>query len=129
MLGLMLNNRARFWLTLLAFMPSCAFAHGEEVFLFPVGTLVAVVMVLLIASLRAVRWPIRIGVALLAFGASIPFWFLPGNLFPAALRHTGWGNFIIGFLPSFTAGCLAFYLSLRRGSARSEAQLINQADR
>ena len=125
----MLKSRARFWLTLLAIMPSYAFAHGEEVFLFPIGTLVAVVTLLLIASLRAARWPIRIGVTLFAFAASIPFWFVPGNLFPAALRYTGWGNFIVGFLPSFTAGGLAFVCFVRRGSARSEAQLVNQADR
>jgi hypothetical protein len=125
----MLNDRARFWITLLAFIPSYAFAHGENVFLFPIGTLVAIVIVLLIASLRAVRWPIRVVVTLFAFAASIPFWFIPGNLFPAALSHTGWGYFIVGFLPSFTAGSLAFFLFHQRGSARSEAQLINQADR
>jgi len=128
-LDLMLKNRARVWLTLLAIVPSYAFAHGEEAILFPIGTLASVVTLLLIASLRAARWPTRIGVTLFAFAASMPFWFLPGNLLPAALRHTGWGNFIVGFLPSFMAGSLAFYLFLRRGSARNEAQLINQADR
>jgi hypothetical protein len=125
----MLVNRASIWLTLLAIMPSCAFAHGEEVLLFPIGTLVAVVTLLLIASLRAARWHIRIVATLFAFVASIPFWFVPGNLFPAALRYTGWGDFIVGFLPSFTTGGLALLFFVRSGSARSEAQLINQADR
>ncbi|MBK7210492.1 MAG: hypothetical protein IPH99_09050 [Xanthomonadales bacterium] len=85
----MLKNRARVWLTLLAIVPSYAFAHGEEAILFPIGTLAQVVTLLLIASLRAARWPTRIGVTLFAFAASMPFWFLPGNLLPAALRHTG----------------------------------------
>ncbi len=37
---------------LLAFVPSYAFAHGEQVLLFPLGTLAAIVTMLLIASLR-----------------------------------------------------------------------------
>jgi hypothetical protein len=125
----MLNDRKRFLLALLAFMPSCAFAHGQEALLFPVGTLVAVLIVLLIASLRTVRGAIRIGVCLFAFAASVPLWFLPGNIFPVTLYNTGWGNFIIGFLPSFTTGSVAIFVSLRRPSARSEAQPFNHADR
>ena len=114
---------------LLAFVPSYAFAHGEQVLLFPLGTLVAIITILLIASLRSVRWPIRIGAILLAFSVSIPFWFIPGNLFPAGIQYSGWGHFIVGFLPSFAFGTLALFFLLKRGSSRNGAQLINQADR
>lgn len=125
----MLTNRTRFSLVLLAFVPGYAFAHGEQVLLFPLGTLVAVVGILVISSLRTVRWSVRIVASLFTLATSIPFWLVPGNHFPAALRYTGWGNFIVGFLPSFILGTFALLLLLRRDSARSRAQLFNQADR
>jgi len=117
----MSSNRANVQLALLAFVPNLALAHGENVLLFPVGTLAAVAAILLASFARRARWTVRVFAGAMAFAASIPLWFVPSNFFPSALRYTGWGNFVVGFLPSLIIGGLALWLLRRRGPVHNGA--------
>jgi hypothetical protein len=93
-------------LFLFACFPCAAHARSEEVLLFPIGTLAAII---LSVTWRA-HWPVRITAAVAAFLASVPVWNLPGTYFPEAIYHSGLGNFVVGFLPSFAAAVLVFWL-------------------
>ena len=97
---------ARWSLATLAFVPGVALAHGEGVLLFPLGTLAALAAILLLAFWRSSRPFVAMAAVLAGLAVSIPFWFVPGTFFPAALRYTGWGYFLVGFLPSFATGAL-----------------------
>jgi len=108
------NRRATLPLALLAIVPRLAFAHGEEVLLFPIGTLVAVAAILLVSFARSACWRVRALAGVAAIAASLPFWFVPGNYFPSAMQHTGWGYFVVGLLPSLVAGGLVLWLFRRR---------------
>lgn len=113
--------RTNLTLWLLAFVPSVAMAHGEEVLLFPIGTLLAVAAILLTAFMQAVRWHVRVAACILAFAASIPFWLIPSDYIPEDMQHTGWGNFIMGFLPSLAVGWLVIWLFRGTSTGRSGA--------
>jgi hypothetical protein len=115
------NNRANVQLAFLAFVPNLAFAHGEDVLLFPLGTLVAVAAILLASFARRAQLGVRVFAGAVAIAASIPFWFVPSNVIPPALRYTGWGNFVVGFLPSLAVGCLVLWLFRRRRAVHNGA--------
>lgn len=107
------RNCANWSLALLALVPELALAHGEEVLLFPVGTLASVATIVLIAFACRIRWQVRILAGIMAIAASIPFWLAPGSFYPSIFRHTGWGNFVIGYLPPLIVGSFVLWL-LRR---------------
>ena len=108
------NIRSTVILALLAFIPGQAFAHGEGVLLFPLGTLAALVAVLLVAFMSKLRWLACVLVGISALAASLPFWFVHGP-------STDCGYFLIGLFPSLAAGALAIWLSCRKGAVHNGA--------
>jgi len=84
-----------------------ALAHGEQVILFPVGTVLAVAVLLLLARVWASKWPARLAACTFALAAAIPPWVMPGDELPAQIQRTGWGYFLLGFAPSMLIGAAA----------------------
>lgn len=109
-LDVMRSKSSRLVLSLLVCYPVLALAHGEEVLLFPVGTLLALVVLFVICHLLSSRWPVRLLTISLAFVVSLPFWYLPGDALPNVARYSGWGNFAVGFVPSLLVGALVIWL-------------------
>lgn len=87
--------------------------HGEGVLLFPFGTLIALIAVIALSLRCKIRWFAALCAAALALAASLPFWFIPGNYFPAVMHHADWGYFVTGFVPSIAAGGVAVWLFRR----------------
>ena len=100
-------------LSSLALIPGHAFAHGQEMLLFPIGTLIAVAAVFALAASSKARWPVKLCAVLLALAATLPFWFLSQEDLPAVMAYTGWGNFVFGFVPSIAVGGLVVWLAYR----------------
>ncbi|MBD9470892.1 hypothetical protein [Pseudoxanthomonas sp. PXM01] len=100
----------------LAVIPDAALAHGEEVLLFPFGTLVAVAVIAMVAFALRIHWHVRVLAWLAAVAASFPLWFVPGRLLPAPLRSTDAGIFATGFLPSLIVAAVVVWLFRRRKS-------------
>jgi hypothetical protein len=113
------TTRSLLILLLLALIPGTALAHGEEVLLFPFGTLIAVVAVIVLGVLCKIRWPAVVCAALFSLAASLPFWTIPSSSFPSSIQHTGWGHFVVGFGPSIVAGVLAVWLAAAGKRAKS----------
>ncbi|MCC2639448.1 MAG: hypothetical protein K0Q68_3167 [Moraxellaceae bacterium] len=88
--------------------------------LVPVGHLAAFAAILLVGALLKVRRLGRLLALAIAFGAAVPLWYVPGSVFPEALRYTGWGNFILGFSPVAAAGLLVL-LAYRKASSGAAA--------
>jgi hypothetical protein len=86
--------------SLVAFVPSIALAHGQEVVFMPIGQLFAVVVA------------IRVFSVMCAVGVTLPFWFSSVSWFPGFL-WSATGFFLIGFVPSVVV-VLAIFL-LQRG--------------
>ena len=96
---------------LLVLIPTTAIAHGEEVLLFPLGTIAALLAVCLTPFPRgATRMGRAVGF-LGAIVASIPFW---GMTLPEALRNTDTGIFLVGFVPSILIGFALVWVARRR---------------
>ncbi|KGQ19255.1 hypothetical protein LF41_2901 [Lysobacter dokdonensis DS-58] len=104
-------------LSILAFVPGVAFAHGEDVLLYPAGTSLSLIAVLTLGIVCRIRGLGVMCSLAVAFAASLPPWFLPYDAIPAVMRNTGWGYFLIGFAPSVVAGGLVVFL-FRRTSMR-----------
>jgi hypothetical protein len=79
--------------------PLTAQAHGEEVLLFPLGQLAALVVTSIVAWRASSSWLWRS--LIFASSASLAFalWFVPGDVFPSALGASGIGNFMLGLVP------------------------------
>ena len=99
----------------LALIPGHAFAHGEEVLLFPFGTLIAIGAVIVLGLLCKVRYLAVLGAGLWALAASLALAFIPGNYFPSAMQHADWGYFVSGFVPATAVGALAVWRFRRAG--------------
>lgn len=108
--------RIRLWSIGLAAIPDVALAHGEEVLLFPLGTLVAIAVIAVVALALRIHWHVRVLAGLAAVAASFPLWFVPGRLLPAPLRYTDAGIFATGFLPSLIVAAVVVWLLRRRKS-------------
>jgi hypothetical protein len=105
---------------LLGLAPASALAHGGEVILFPVGTLLAIGTLIVVGRALGLRWPATLAIAALAFTITIPLWVMPGDLLPSSMEHIGWGYFLQGFVPCILAGGLVM-LVFRAWKARVRA--------
>ncbi len=107
-----------------------AYAHGEEVLLFPIGQIVGLVIILLLTKnqLRSISGAVRWAGWLVALVSCIPLWFVPGNFMPDLLRHTGWGNFISGLFPPLFIGGVVCYVVWRMKSTTSASNTAFNPD-
>lgn len=98
---------------LLAFVPTLASAHGEGVLLFPRGTACAVTAILLLAIALKLGRGKQALIVVAAIAASLPFWFVPADAYPVAMRHSDWTYFVTGLVPSLAAGALVGWACVR----------------
>lgn len=96
-------------------MATPAYAHSEEILLFPVGQVAALAVTIVATTtlLRSIPGFVRWSGFLVALATCIPFWFIPGSYFPEYLRHTAWGNFISGLVPPLVIGGVVSYIVWR----------------
>jgi hypothetical protein len=98
-------------------VPALAYAHGQEVLLFPLGTLFSVAFSQLVVRYFSIKaGPRFLGIAL-AVGSVLPLWFLPGSSFPEFLRYSDWGNFLMGAAPPLVVAGLFYWAVGRRRNA------------
>jgi hypothetical protein len=86
-----------FTLILLTCQP--VYAHGQEVVFFPLGQLLAAPALIVITWRMSGSFWFKALVLACAVALATILWFVPGPSFPAWLRHTGTGNFLLGLLP------------------------------
>jgi hypothetical protein len=98
--------------------PLAAHAHGEEALLFPVGQLVALTVAAIAAWRVSSSWLWRSLIFASSAGLAFALWFVPGDVFPSAVRTTGIGNFVLGLVPPVLVAAAGAWAARSRESAQ-----------
>jgi hypothetical protein len=90
-----------------------ATAHGWQVALMPVGNLVALVVVVVLAIRVKVDWVSRVAAVLMAVLMAVVVWLLPNSVWhgyvPYWVNFSAFTMFVVGFVPPVTVAGLLLY--------------------
>ena len=96
---------------------SSAHAHGEQIIFMPIGQVIALLPVAIIAAWAVREIVARIAVVLAAVGIAVLFWVLPNGYMPWWALATSLGSFLTGLLPPLMiASVVAWIARVFQGS-------------
>lgn len=94
--------------------PSLAYAHGEQVILFPIGQGFAIWFIFFLAGKIIIEDKRRKIIKIITIAIAASIWIIPGIYVPGSLKYSGWGNFISGFIPPLVVGVASVFLMKRK---------------